>query len=187
MDGKRRRAIGSGHAFDLRPRQRTAALNGFGLSQSRRWHRESTAAAEFCSCCLIHVRHLQNTSPVKPILLLLISTIMLQPLLAEDTLKLTALNATPEQSTLISGKKASEIIKAFTELPWDGTPGSKCHHPAYEIIFKIEESKEIKATICFACRNVRFIQPEDALKGFENSEKTQEFHALLNAEFQGNK
>lgn len=124
---------------------------------------------------------------METILLLLISTIMLQPLLAEDTLKLTALNTNPEQSTLISGKKASEIIKAFTELPWDGTPGSRCHNPAFEIIFKLEESKKTKATICFACQNVHFFQPEDALKGFKNSEKTQEFHALLNAEFKSNK
>ena len=68
MKGRRGGALGRGHAFDRRPPQRTAPVNGFGLSQSRRWHRKSTAAAEFCSCCLIHVNLLKTPSQTENLL-----------------------------------------------------------------------------------------------------------------------
>jgi len=85
----------------------------------------------------------------------------------------TDLTVTPQASTKLTGDKAERLFNQFNLLKWDGSPGARCHHPAYRIQVLEKGVASIDATICFQCHNVLFQIPKNyGLRGFGGEEKS---------------
>ena len=94
------------------------------------------------------------------------------------------LTANPPVEAKISGYEAAKVLRDFKNLEWDGTPGARCHHPAYRITDPAAGKASLDVTICFACWNVRSLTPEKPLAGFKkDSDSARRLHDTLRSLF----
>jgi hypothetical protein len=122
---------------------------------------------------------------VKSYLLALVCVAALCAQAFADSIRITDLAAKPQIAKTLTGRGAAKFLKAFNSLPWDQTPGKRCHFPAFRIERLTGDSVTLDATICFACDNVRFSTPaEKGLQGFDASAgAAKQFHATLTGLF----
>jgi len=122
---------------------------------------------------------------MKSYLLALVCVAALCVQASADSIRITDLAAKPQVTKTLTGHDAAKLLKAFDSLPWDHTPGKRCHFPAFRIERLAGESVALDATICFACNNVRFGQPAGkGLQGFNAStDAAKQFHATLTGLF----
>ena len=85
---------------------------------------------------------------------------------AKDIL-VTDLTAIPPVEKPVTGSAAEKVLRDFQSLEWDGTPGARCHHPAFRITDPAKGKAALDVTICFSCWNVRYFVPEKPLSGFK--------------------
>jgi hypothetical protein len=85
---------------------------------------------------------------------------------AKDIL-VSDLTANPPVEKTVAGGAAEMVLRDFHGLEWDGTPGARCHHPAYRIMAPARGKAALDVTICFSCWNVRYFVPEKPLSGFK--------------------
>lgn len=102
-----------------------------------------------------------------------------------DSMRITDLSAEPQVAKTLAGRDAAKLLKAFNSLPWDHTPGKRCHFPVFRIERLTGDSVAVDATICFACDNVRFGRPAGkGLQGFDASTgAAKQFQATLTGLF----
>jgi hypothetical protein len=99
-------------------------------------------------------------------------------------ISVTDLTAKPSGELKVSGAAADKVLREFKNLAWDGTPGARCHHPAYRITNPASGKAEFDVTVCFACWNVRFLIPEKPLAGFKkDSDSARKLQETLSSLF----
>lgn len=99
-------------------------------------------------------------------------------------ISVTDLTANPPVEIKVSGATADKVLREFKNLAWDGTPGARCHHPAYRITNPAGGKATLDVTVCFACWNVRFLTPEKPLTGFKkDSESARKLQETLRSLF----
>ena len=101
------------------------------------------------------------------------------------SIRITDLAAKPQVRKTLTGPDAAKLLKALNNLPWDHTPGKRCHFPAFRIEQFAGDTIILDASICFACNNVRFSKPAGkGLQGFDASNHiAKQFHAALTGLF----
>jgi hypothetical protein len=91
---------------------------------------------------------------------------------APETIRVTDLQAKPQVVKILQAREAEELGNAFDNLPWDNTPGTRCHTPGYRLERLSDGKVVLDATICFACDNVRYSIPAGkGTHGFSPSTK----------------
>lgn len=64
-----------------------------------------------------------------------------------------------EATKVLTGKEAQTIATLWREQSYGGT-GAACHDPAYAIKFYSQGKAILYVSVCFACQNVGFIEPD---------------------------